>query len=139
MEGSIDVEAGTYTYRVVAVYELGDSKPAIIENVVVNPVTENDLTLQPAITRLLSNYPNPFNPETVIRFALASDAFVSIEIYNIRGQRVRSLVAEERRAGEYNVMWNGRDDNGNSVAAGIYFYRMRAGEYQSIRRMLMIK
>ena len=113
-----------------------DNRPVVLGNVI---VSESDI-IEPALaTALAGNFPNPFNPETTIRFAIREDAFVSIEIYNIRGQRVRNLVNEERRAGEYSIVWNGRDDHGNSVASGVYFYRMRAGDYHSIRRMILMK
>jgi len=64
---------------------------------------------------------------------------VSIDIFNIRGQRVRSLIDEIHQHGEHSIVWNGRDDNGVSVGSGVYFYRMMAGEYQSVRRMMLIK
>jgi len=111
----------------------------MLSGIGVEELSGDDIVETPIMTALLGNFPNPFNPETTIRFALREDSFVSIDIYNIRGQRIRSLVNEERRAGEYSIVWNGRDDNGNSVASGMYFYRMKAGEYQSIRRMMMIK
>ena len=93
----------------------------------------------PRITALHSNFPNPFNPETTIRFALQNNEYVLIEIFNIRGQMIRTLVDYHRSAGEHQVVWNGRDNSGNQVTSGIYFYRMRAGEYQFIRRMVLMK
>jgi len=90
-------------------------------------------------TALGGNYPNPFNPQTTIRFSLAREEHVSIEVFNIRGQRVTTLVNETRDAGEHQVVWRGTDDNGRTVGSGLYFYRMNANEYSSIRRMVLMK
>ena len=102
-------------------------------------VSEDDMVDVFGATALLGNFPNPFNPETVVSFVVASDAFVSIEIFNIRGQRVRTLVNGYMNSGEHSVVWNGRDDNDTMMGSGIYFYRMTAGDYQSVRRMILMK
>lgn len=90
-------------------------------------------------TRLIGNYPNPFNPSTTIRFALQQKTPVSISIYNQKGQRVRELINTELPAGEHKIVWNGKDDNGNSTSSGIYYYKMNAGKYSSTRKMIMMK
>jgi hypothetical protein len=90
-------------------------------------------------TRLVSNFPNPFNPETVIAFSLSNVGNVEINVYNVRGQLVRTLVNDVYNAGVHQVVWNGRDENGVQVGSGVYFYRMRAGEYHSMRRMILMK
>ena len=90
-------------------------------------------------TNLTGNYPNPFNPSTVISFDVAVESIVSIDIYNIRGQKVKTLVNEPYGVGSYVVEWNGNDENDSSVASGIYFYQMRAGEFSAIRRMVLLK
>jgi len=101
-------------------------------------VSESDVVF-PLVTELRGNFPNPFNPETTISFSLAKDSNVTIEIFNIRGQKIRTLVSNYYQIGSYNVVWNGRDDNGNQVGSGIYFYRMNTGEYQAVRRMILMK
>ena len=88
---------------------------------------------------LHANYPNPFNPTTTIAFDMAVDGVVVIDIYNIRGQRVKSLVNEYYRAGEHNVVWNGVDDNNREVSSGVYFYRMQTIGFTATRRMLLLK
>ncbi len=100
----------------------------------------NDDEAAPAlVTALLGNFPNPFNPETAIRFSLAGSAPVSLEVYNLRGQLVRQLLRETRPAGNHSVVFNGRDDRGNAISSGVYFYRLRAGSYSATRKMIMIK
>ena len=93
----------------------------------------------PEIFELKPNVPNPFNPETSIRYALPHASQVSLEIFNAAGQRVRGLVRGMEQAGNYQVMWNGRDDSGSKVAGGVYFYRLMAGEFQSIQKMVLVK
>jgi len=128
---------GVYVYGVTVVYSLGESIPAFYTVIVEVEEEPEEVTS----TELFSNFPNPFNVETVIRFTLLKDEFVTIGIYNIRGQRVRSLLdgSHEFGTGVHNVRWDGTDDNGRTVSSGIYLYRMRAGEYQSVRRMLLMK
>lgn len=85
------------------------------------------------------NYPNPFNPSTTIRFALPEAATVRLEIYDAAGSRVRTLVEEQRDAGLYASTWNGRDDEGRLMTSGVYFYRMSANSFSSMRRMVLLK
>ncbi|MEK7728994.1 MAG: FlgD immunoglobulin-like domain containing protein, partial [candidate division KSB1 bacterium] len=75
---------------------------------------------------LSQNYPNPFNPETTIRYALPSRAQAQLVIYDLTGRIVKELVSEQQAPGEHAVQWNGRDDAGNSVASGVYVYRLVA-------------
>ena len=93
----------------------------------------------PGSYALSQNYPNPFNPETRIQYRLPKDSPVSLVIYNIRGQNVRRLVNWEQSAGSYVITWNGLDDAGVPVASGIYFYRLAAGEFVEVRKMLLLK
>lgn len=85
------------------------------------------------------NVPNPFNPDTKIAYALPEAGFVNVEIYNILGQRVKSLVNEYQDAGNYTVTWNGDDEYGSSVASGVYFYRFNSGQYKDIKKMVLMK
>ena len=93
----------------------------------------------PNVFELKPNVPNPFNPETLIRYALPRASQVNLEVFNAAGQRVRGLVQGAERAGNYQVMWDGRDDSGAKVAGGVYFYRLMAGEFQSIQKMVLVK
>ncbi|MDX2475278.1 MAG: family 16 glycosylhydrolase [Candidatus Krumholzibacteria bacterium] len=85
-------------------------------------------------------YPNPFNPATTISFDLAAPATVNLAIYDVAGKLVRTLVAAEAvGAGRHEIMWQGRDETGRLSAAGIYFYRLDAGDYSATRRMTLVK
>ena len=98
----------------------------------------------PAKTQLLRNYPNPFNPETWIPYRLAEDAFVTLTIYNGSGQVVRTLDIGHQAASIYEsrskaAYWDGRNNLGESVASGLYFYTLTAGDYSATRKMLILK
>ena len=88
---------------------------------------------------LAQNYPNPFNPVTTIEFSLPSRSSVTIEVINLLGQTVRTLVQREYAPGAYRVDWNGVDDAGNVVATGVYMYRLKTGEFIQSRKMLLLK
>jgi hypothetical protein len=96
--------------------------------------------IPPPIEKLSAqNFPNPFNPETTIAFSLPRSENVRIEIFNLRGQRVRVLLNDQMERGHHSVLWNGTDSNGDSVGSGIYFYRVQAGSESVTRRMLLLK
>jgi len=88
---------------------------------------------------LLQNFPNPFNPETSITFTTIEAAHVKLTIYDILGNPVRALLDEPRPAGAYSIQWDGRNDAGNSVASGVYIYKLQAGSNVAARKMLFIK
>ena len=88
---------------------------------------------------LSQNYPNPFNPQTSISYALPQDAYVRLTIYNVLGQKVAKLVDEHQHAGYKTVWWNGTDENGDHAASGVYFYRMEAGKFTEVKKMLLVK
>jgi len=88
---------------------------------------------------LYPNRPNPFNPSTTINYDLAENSAVVLEIYNILGERVNTLVDSYQPAGRYEIVWNGRDVNGRNVASGIYLYRLRAGSFIATKKMSLIK
>ena len=101
-------------------------------------------TLSPLQTVLLANYPNPFNPETWIPYQLAAAADVSLTIYTADGQRVRKLSLGHKPAGIYEsksraAYWNGKNNNGEFVASGLYFYTLTAGDFTATRKMLIMK
>ena len=85
------------------------------------------------------NYPNPFNAGTVIRFALPHDGRVSLTIYNILGRKVRTLLNDDKPLGVYAADWDGRDDAGNPVGTGVYFYRLQTTDFTKTRSMLLLK
>jgi hypothetical protein len=96
-------------------------------------------TIIPQITKLQQNIPNPFNPETVIHYSMKDAGRVKIEIFNIKGEKIRTLVNEYKNVGYHSTIWNGKDNSGKTVASGMYFYNMRTEKYHKIRKMLLIK
>ena len=107
-----------------------------------NPLVGGVLDIQTTPTEfaLLQNFPNPFNPETTIGYELAESADVTLQIYNVVGQVVRTLMAAEPQSvGRYQVRWDGIDDRGTPVSSGIYFYQISAGKFQDVRKLMLLK
>ena len=100
---------------------------------------EDTQVILPARTALYQNYPNPFNLSTEIRFCLAEAGRMSIDIYDLLGRKIVTLADGVFEAGEHNILWDGRDNEGLEVASGIYFYCLKAGEYTETRKMMMLK
>ena len=94
----------------------------------------------PAIAfSLAQNYPNPFNPSTTIDYSLAGTSPVEIAIFDVNGRKVRTLVSEVKMQGVHKAVWNGKNDRGTSVASGVYFYRLTAGEFTQIKKMILLR
>jgi hypothetical protein len=107
-------------------------------------VSDTDIVAPVLNAKLIGNFPNPFNPETVIEFivhdlAEFSQVNININIYNLRGQLVRRLVNGIYTSGQHLVVWDGTDDTGIIVGSGVYFYRMQAGDYSNIKKMILLK
>ena len=117
---------------------LADEKAALI------PVSDGPSS-RPIAFELGQNYPNPFNPSTTIKFTLSSPGDggitlpTTLRIYNVLGEVVRTLVDEPMAPGVHHEVWDGKDDQGNKVASGIYFYRLRAGDFQHTKKMVLMK
>ena len=98
---------------------------------------------KPLAFSLDANYPNPFNPETTIRYQLAEGSRVSLSVYNLLGEEVKRLVDENQPAGAYSVRWDGRDTYGKQVSGGIYIYKIEAvgslGRFVQSRKMILMK
>jgi hypothetical protein len=130
---------GEYNYYITALYEQeNESDPSNTVNVIWDG-TGSGNPLLPVANALYQNMPNPFNPETKISFDLNSEWQVNLEIYNMKGQKVRTLVNDKLSAGQHSIVWDGKDDNSKQVSSGIYFYKIKAGDFQSTRKMLLMK
>ncbi len=154
----------TYNYNVPAnqtsiftiSYTTGTTNLTIEDEIIIttndsaNPVVSISLYLQTAldnpdnslvtlVTKLEGNYPNPFNPDTIIRFGLKDASKVRINVFNIKGQLVKTLINEDRPAGNHSVVWNGRDNNNKSVSSGVYLYRMETATYNKTMKMMLMK
>jgi hypothetical protein len=98
---------------------------------------ENELNLYHSLQQ---NYPNPFNPTTTIKFSVATDnQATELTIYNLKGQKVKTLVNDQLAAGLHSVTWNGKDSNNNNVASGVYFYKLSNAEQTETRKMILMK
>lgn len=93
----------------------------------------------PTRNALYQNYPNPFNLSTEISFSLAEPGHVTIDIYDLLGRKIVTLIDRTFESGEHNIPWDGRDADGSDAASGIYFYCLKAGQYTEIRKMMMLK
>jgi hypothetical protein len=88
---------------------------------------------------LLQNHPNPFNPNTVISYEVSAATQVTLEIYNVQGRLIRTLTQGPQEPGVHEVLWDGRDSSGQEVASGVYLYRVRIGEFESVKKMVLLK
>jgi hypothetical protein len=102
-------------------------------------VENGDNVAQINRVELFANYPNPFNPTTTIKFNLPEASAASLEIYNLKGQKVRTLLDDDLAKGSYSPVWNGLDDNLQPVSSGVYLYRLKAGDMVQTRKMMLMK
>ncbi|MCK5051825.1 MAG: carboxypeptidase regulatory-like domain-containing protein [Candidatus Cloacimonetes bacterium] len=145
--GTYSIELQPGTYDVTATLDGYDTE--VIEDVLVTEgnvttgvdfslVTDGDEIIIVA-TKLDNNYPNPFNPDTNINYSIKEAGYVTIEVYNIKGQLVKILVNDMRETGNYTAVWNGTDSSSKSVASGVYFYKMKSGDYTATKKMILMK
>ncbi|MDA3812686.1 MAG: T9SS type A sorting domain-containing protein, partial [Candidatus Cloacimonetes bacterium] len=90
-------------------------------------------------TQLNSNYPNPFNPVTNIAYSIKETGNVTIEVYNLKGQLVKMLINDVKETGDYTTIWDGTDSCNNPVSSGVYFYKMKSGNYTETKKMILMK
>ncbi len=106
----------------------------------INPVEIRSFTDELSLQfLLLQNYPNPFNPNTVIKYALPETRNVELIIYNALGEKVKTLVSEIQEAGYYSIIWNATNDYGSKVVSGLYICALKAGDYHSVKKMMLVK
>ena len=101
--------------------------------------TDEDVNTRPTDFALSQNYPNPFNPETNIEFSLPTEQNVSVVVFNLLGQHVKTLVDGSFAAGTHSVIWNGTNDAGANVPSGIYFYKMTSATFSQTNKMVMVR
>ncbi|MEA2063413.1 MAG: FlgD immunoglobulin-like domain containing protein [Gemmatimonadota bacterium] len=137
--------AGAADIDVSSMINLSDLKISLSSGEIVSLGSlSGDQVSQPSLPRafaLEQNTPNPFNPSTTIEFSVPEGRMiqVSLDVYDLRGRLVRSLVADTREPGTYNVHWDGTDKSGRRVASGVYFYRIKAGTFVQTRKMIILK
>lgn len=132
--------AGTYYGRLTLLPE--ESSLTNSQSFVKLIVTESlGLTSEvlPITYSLHQNYPNPFNPLTEIKYALPRDEYVQITIYNLMGKEVQSLIREDKVAGTHSIQWNATNNEGKQVSAGVYLYKIQAGDFSETKKMILLK
>ena len=102
-------------------------------------LSTDNFELIPSIIRLYQNYPNPFNPSTNITYELNSDAYVDMKVYDVHGSFVKNLVSKNKTAGYHNINWDGTNNRGQRVSAGIYVYRLRSDDVSHTKKMILLK
>ncbi|MCF7913145.1 MAG: T9SS type A sorting domain-containing protein, partial [Candidatus Cloacimonetes bacterium] len=143
-EYELYLESGTYTITCSADDYISQTEEGVnlLENTVLNfqlaPDVSGDDVFE-ALTLLKGNYPNPFNPVTTIEFSLAENSQIILEIYNNKGQQVRTLLHEYCNAGTHSVIWDGHDSDNREVASGIYYYKIHTADFMQTRKMLLLK
>ena len=133
-----DKAAGVYVSGSTAYVADGGDGLYIIRNDLATGIPEKEQPI-PHIFSLKQNYPNPFNPTTTIEYILPKTVQVELAIYNMLGQKVRTLVNESQPSGNYRVQWDGRDDADRSVASGVYIYKIKANDFAQTKKMLLIR
>ena len=126
-----DIDASVEIWNFFSKYDLnGLTNPVGIED-------DNDIAV---VNHRLNNYPNPFNPTTIISFSIAQNEQYELIIYNVKGQVVKTFSNHPiTQSAEQQVTWNGTDDSGKPVSSGIYFCRLKAGEFRAAKKMLLLK
>jgi len=133
------LQAGEYSGNLNVVTNQPDTKSMWVKAVAVPLTGLDESDLLPQEYSLSQNYPNPFNPTTMIHFELPRASEVRIEIFNLLGQRIHTLVEGTKPAGRYDVTWDGKNEQGVPLSSGIYIYRLTAGEYQRTLKMILLK
>jgi len=113
----------------------------MIDDITLSDTTYTDVgnEIVPTSVPIMYNYPNPFNPTTTITYSLIEDSYVELSIYNLKGQKILTLVNTLQESGIHKSIWNGLDDDGKSISSGIYLYKLNAGNYSSTKKMILLK
>jgi len=133
-----NVLPGNYCYNVTAVFD-GGAESGMSNNAYCVIVKTND-NLIPPFTLLNQNYPNPFNPSTTIEFSIQTDSRIDLSIYNLKGQKIKTLTNNELTKGNHSIVWNGVDESNNPVSSGIYYYKLNVnGKTEAVKKCLLLK
>ncbi len=142
----LDLVAGIWNYRFVlndksmGAHNAKYAVRLLYKTLGWTPLSVNEIAgAVPTEFKLDQNYPNPFNPSTVIRFALPSEGHVKLEVFDMTGALVKTIIDEGLRAGNMEVTWDGTNTGGSKVASGIYLYRLQSGGFVSTKKMVMLK
>ncbi|MDP8202525.1 MAG: lectin like domain-containing protein [Candidatus Tenebribacter burtonii] len=134
----LGVPTGSYSYYLTAVYS-GDWESEPSNVVEINHTDANGIQI-PIVNSLNGNYPNPFNPTTTISFSVAqTSSFVTLEIYNLKGQKIKKFEIRNLKSGINNIVWNGDDNSGKAVSSGVYYYKLQVDKFFQTKKMVLIK
>ena len=138
--GAYTVTASAEDYKTVTVNNVEVSpKQDTTMDIVLEPVATDDELSPVSATALKGNSPNPFNPTTTIYYDILEPCKVRLDVFNIKGQKVRSLLDKSKSSGRHSIVFEARDANGKALSSGIYFYRFSAGKYKTTRKMLLME
>jgi hypothetical protein len=129
----------TVYYRISAIDHAGNRGEYSQTLEVTTSLNVNGTGLVPEVYALHQNYPNPFNPTTQIQYDLPEESYVSINIYDLMGRKIRSLVNTHQDPGYRSIHWDATSDLGQPVSAGMYIYMIQAGEFRQTRKMVLLK
>jgi hypothetical protein len=134
--GTTDPEDSAYV-----VIQSNDPVLSVVNELVIRQVVVGleDLEVLPTTFDVAQNYPNPFNPTTTINYQVPQVSDVKLVVYNILGQKVRTLVNDRMEPGYHSVVWDGRNEDGRTVASGIYIYRFEANEFTKTLKLMLLK
>jgi len=136
---SVTASATGFVSQTVENVTVSQNLTTTVNFILVQGTDNDDPQIPVTATALNGNFPNPFNPETTISYSVKEAGPVKIEIYNLKGQLIRSLVREVQASGHYKVVFDGRDTRGNSIASGVYMIRMSTPNYQSSKKMILMQ
>ena len=135
-------EMNTYVSKLIVESNAANFPMAeiILTGIGIDPLEISDHANNIATFNLYDNYPNPFNPQTILRYDIPKSGHVELKIFNIQGQLVRTIVNETKPAGSYQTSWDGKNENGILQASGVYFYRLKAGgRFVETKRMVLLR
>jgi hypothetical protein len=135
----MDTNSNGHSYKKIGTAWEPVTEGEVMIHAIFDTAVSNEDDVTPVIVLDANNYPNPFNPETTISFALPTSGATSLKIFNLKGQLVRSLVNRDMAAGTQRVVWNGMDDNNRPVSSGLYFYQVSNAGKSITRKMLLAK
>jgi hypothetical protein len=128
-----------YDNVIISDIEILEGEVTIVNFEMNSNVGVDDNTVSEMSVFELSNYPNPFNPSTSISFSIPSASKVEVSIYNIKGQKIKTLVNSYMEKGTHNVVWDGKDANNKNISSGLYFYKLTIGKEISVKKMLLLR
>ena len=134
-----DLAPNTLYYFAIKTADLAGNWSALSNNDTASTLSLGSSIIVPDEYELEQNYPNPFNASTVISYYVPAPGPVKLSVYDILGRTVSTIVDDELSVGEHTARWDGLDGDGKTVATGVYFYHLRAGDYNTSRKMLLLK